>query len=183
MLSLSLNTESSLARLDVGHHINVCSEYVPHLSSVRACSLALGSKDTNNLNSVTRSDIVNVLFEGHKLDMMRRLPIRDVLLVLLHLHVLLVPKGRHVVHDCEASLSLAVLALAGLLDSLSEDRGKLSMIAVDASEMGILDLGHHTAASDDDSFNLDQLVNIVRAEVSLKTGGFEVDGSDLDNCG
>ena len=115
--------------------------------------------------------------------MMRGLPIRDVLLVLLHLDVLLIPKGRHVVHDCEASLGLAVLALAGLLDSLSEHRGELPMVAVDASEMGILDLGHHTAASDDDSFNLDQLVNIVRAEVSLKTGGFEIDGSDLDNCG
>ena len=70
-------------------------------------------------------------------------------------------------NNCEAALSFTVLALTGLLNSLSENRGQLSMVAVDTSEMRILDFRHNTAASDNDSFNLDQLVDIVRTKVSL----------------
>lgn len=108
-----------------------------------------------------------MLFESNKLDMMRSLPVGDVLLILLHFDVLFVSKCGHIVNNCEATLSFAILALTRLLNSLSEDRGQLSMVAIDTSEVSIFDFRHNTAASDNDSFYLDQLIDIIRPKVSL----------------
>jgi len=108
-----------------------------------------------------------MLFKSNKLNMMRSLSIRNIFLILLHFDMLLVSKGRHVMYNCKTSFCFAVLAFIGLFNPLSEHRSKLSMVAINTSEMRVLDLWHNTAASNDDSFYLNKLVNIIWSKISL----------------
>lgn len=57
------------------------------------------------------------------------------------------------------------------------------MVAINTSEMRVLDLWHNTAASNDDSFYLNKLVNIIWSKISLQTRSPQIDWSHLDNRG
>ena len=182
-IDFSLNSHSSFISFLIRNNINISSEDISQSSSSRNNSLSLSSEDTNNLNSISRSYIINMLFKSNKLNVMRSFSIRNVFLIFLHLYMLFISKCRHVVDNGKTTFCLTIFAFVWLFNLLSIHRSKFSMIAVDTPEMSILDFRNDISTSNDDSFNLNEFINIIRTEVSLKTCHFEINWSDLNNCG
>lgn len=124
-----------------------------------------------------------MLLKGTQLDVVWCFSLRNVLLSLLHLHVLLVTECAHVMDDVEGSLSSTMRTDHRLLNSSLVRRDIHSMVASGTSEMSFLHLWNDLAGSNDDTLDLNQLIDVIRTEISLELSLSQVHRSDLDDVG
>jgi len=178
---LTGRVQPSLVGLDVGDDIDVSPVNILESAPVWVRSDSHCLVDTRDLDPVTGLHIVDQVFIGANVDGLGCLTLWDTLWSLLHLDVLLVGEDALVVDDLEGVTLVAILTEGWLLDTACLDAPFFLTATFDALEVGLFHLGNDVTVADDDASEGDELINVVRVQLSDPVDLPEVVRSDLDD--
>lgn len=165
----------------IGDHIDIGPVDILESSLVSIDADAHGFIDAGDLHAVTWSHMINQVLIRAQVNRLRCFTFRDTLRGLLALDVLLVREDAGVEVWLEGVTLLAVDTVSRLLDASHLDRSLLLSIALSASEVSLLHLGHDIAIANNDTSQRHQFLDVVRAKLTDAEDFSEVVRANLDD--